>query len=87
MLCSAMNYGMVRTILNGAISSPAEADLPTLDEAIRWLECGGTILQLDRGTDRDVAVSHRPKQPSFERMFSILLLTTCFRPQRSVLPT
>ena len=54
MLCSAMDYGMVRTILKGAISSPAEVDLPTLDEAIRWLEGGGTILQLDRGTDRDV---------------------------------
>jgi hypothetical protein len=45
---------MVRTILKAAISSPAEVDLPTLDEAIRWVEDKGPILQLDRGTDRDV---------------------------------
>jgi hypothetical protein len=38
MLCSAMDYGMVRTILSGAVSSPAEVDLPTLDQAIRWVE-------------------------------------------------
>ena len=54
MLCSAMDYGMVRTILKGAISSPAEVDLPTLDEAIRWVEDKGTIRRLDGGADRDV---------------------------------
>jgi hypothetical protein len=49
-----MDYGMVRTILKRAISSPAEVELPELDEAIRFMEGGGRILQLDRGTDRDV---------------------------------
>jgi hypothetical protein len=54
MLCSAMDDGMVRTILKGAISSPAKVELPELDEAIQWVEGGGTILQLDRGTDPNV---------------------------------
>ena len=53
MLCSAMDYGMVRTILKGAISSPAEVDLPTLDQAIRWMEDRGTIRRLDRGADQN----------------------------------
>jgi hypothetical protein len=46
-----MDYGTVRVILKGAISSPAEVDLPALDEAIRWVE--GTIRRLDRGADRN----------------------------------
>jgi hypothetical protein len=54
MLCSAMDYGVVRTILKRAISSPTEVELPELDEAVRCMEGGGRILQLDRGTDRDV---------------------------------
>jgi hypothetical protein len=29
-----MDYGMVRTILKGAVSAPAEVDLPTLDQGI-----------------------------------------------------
>ena len=41
-----MNYGAVRIILEKAISSPAELNLPELDEAIRWVE--------DRGTDQKV---------------------------------
>jgi hypothetical protein len=48
-----MDYGMVRGILKGAVSSPAEVDLPTLDEAIRWVEDKGTIRRLDRGADRN----------------------------------
>ena len=54
MLCSAMDYGVVRTILKRAISSPTEVELPELDEAVRCMEGGGRILQLDRGTDRGV---------------------------------
>ena len=53
-LCSGMDYGTVRSILNGAIASPAEVHLPALDEAIRWVEDKGTIRRLDRGADRDV---------------------------------
>ena len=49
-----MDYGTVRSILNGAIASPAEVHLPALDEAIRWVEDKGTIRRLDRGADRDV---------------------------------
>ena len=48
-----MDYGMVRGILKGAVSSPAEVDLPTLDEAIRWVEDKGTIRRLDRGADQN----------------------------------
>jgi hypothetical protein len=48
-----MDYGMVRTILKGAVSSPAEVDLPTLDQAIRWVEDGGTIRRLDSGADQN----------------------------------
>ena len=44
---------MVRGILKGAVSSPAEVDLPTLDEAIRWVEDKGTIRRLDRGADQN----------------------------------
>ena len=51
MLCSAMDYGMVRTILKGAISSPAEVHLPTLDEAIQLVEDKGTTRRLDKGAD------------------------------------
>jgi len=43
----------VEIILEKAISSPAEVDLPELDEAIRWVEDRGTIRRLDRGADRD----------------------------------
>ena len=53
MLCSGMDYGTVRVILKGAISSPAEVDLPALDEAIRWVEDRGTIRRLDRGADQN----------------------------------
>ncbi len=53
-LCSGMGYGTVRTILEKAISSPAEVDLPELDDAIQWVEDRGTIRRLDRGTDRNV---------------------------------
>jgi hypothetical protein len=49
-----MDYGTVRSILNGAISSPTEVDLAALDEAIRWVEDRGTIRRLDRGAERDV---------------------------------
>jgi hypothetical protein len=49
-----MDYGTVKSILNGAISSPAEVDLPAFDEAIRWVEDKGTIRRLDRGGNRDV---------------------------------
>ena len=49
-----MNYGMVRIILEKAISSPAQVDLPELDEAIQWVEEKGTIRRLDRGADRNV---------------------------------
>ena len=53
-LCSGMGYGSVRNILEKAISSPAEVDLPELDDAIQWVEDRGTIRRLDRGTDRNV---------------------------------
>ena len=54
MLCSGVDYGIVRVILNGAISSPAEVDLPALDEAIRWVEDKGTVRRLDKGANRDM---------------------------------
>jgi hypothetical protein len=44
-----MDYGIVRVILNRAISSPSEVDLPALDEAIRWVEDRGTIRRLESG--------------------------------------
>ena len=44
---------MVRGILKGAVSSPAEVDLPSLDEAIRWVQDKGTIRRLDRGADQN----------------------------------
>ena len=47
-------YGTVRIILEKAISSPAELDLPKLADAIQWVEDRGTIRRLDRGTDRNV---------------------------------
>ena len=53
MLCSAMNYGAVKIILEKAISSPAEVELTELDEAIRWVEDRGTIRRLGKGADRD----------------------------------
>jgi hypothetical protein len=49
-----MDYGTVRIILEKAASSPANVELPELDEAIRWVEERATIRRLDRGTDRDV---------------------------------
>ena len=49
-----MDYGTVRIILETAASSPANVELPELDEAIRWVEERATIRRLDRGTDRDV---------------------------------
>ena len=49
-----MDYGTVRIILEKATSSPANVELPELDEAIRWVEERATIRRLDRGTDRDV---------------------------------
>ena len=49
-----MDYGTVRIILEKASSSPANVELPELDEAIRWVEERATIRRLDRGTDRDV---------------------------------
>jgi hypothetical protein len=48
-----MDYGTVRTILKGAISSPAEVDLQILEEAIRWVEEKGTIRRLDRAADQN----------------------------------
>ena len=53
-----MDYGTVRIILEQAISSPAEVDLPKLDEAIRWVEDSGTIRRLDRGANRNLYRSH-----------------------------
>ena len=53
-----MDYGTVRNILEQAISSPAEVDLPKLDEAIRWVEDSGTIRRLDRGANRNLYRSH-----------------------------
>ena len=53
-LCSAMDYGAVKIILEKAISSPAELELPELDEAIRWVEDKGTVRRLDRGADQNV---------------------------------
>ena len=50
----AMNYGAVKIILERAISSPAEVELPELDEAIRWVEDRGTIRRLEKGTGGDV---------------------------------
>ena len=49
-----MDYGTVRIILEQAISSPAEVDLPKLDEAIRWVEDSGAIRRLDRGAHRNL---------------------------------
>ena len=53
-LCSGMDYGTVRIILEKAISSPAQVELPKLDGAIQWVEDRGTIRRLDRGADRNV---------------------------------
>lgn len=53
-LCSAMNYGAVRIVLEKAVSSPAEVKLPELDEAIRWVEDKGTVKRLDRGAAQNV---------------------------------
>ena len=53
-IVSGMDYGTVRIILEKATSSPANVELPELDEAIRWVEERATIRRLDRGTDRDV---------------------------------
>ena len=58
MLCSAMDYGTVRIILEKAVSSPANVDLPELDEAIRWVEDKGTVKRLDSGADQNVYSSH-----------------------------
>jgi len=49
----AMNYGAVKTILEKAISSPAQVEVTELDEVIRWVEDRGTVRRLDRGADRD----------------------------------
>ena len=49
-----MNYGAVKTILEKAISSPAQVEVTELDEAIRWVEDRGTVRRLDRGADRDL---------------------------------
>jgi hypothetical protein len=49
-----MNYGTVRIILEKVISSPAEVELPELDEAIRWVEDRGSVRRLDRGADANV---------------------------------
>jgi hypothetical protein len=38
------------------ISSPAEVELPKLDEAIRWVEDRGSVRRLDRG-DANVSSS------------------------------
>jgi hypothetical protein len=48
-LRSAMDYGTVRIVLEKAVSSPAEVDLPKLDDAV---EARGTIRRLDRGAYR-----------------------------------
>ena len=48
-----MNYGAVKIILEEVISSPAEVELPEIDEAIRWVEDRGTVRRLERGADRD----------------------------------
>ena len=53
-----MDYGTVRIILEQAISSPAEVDLPKLDEAIRWVEDSGSIRRLDRAANRDLYSPH-----------------------------
>jgi hypothetical protein len=53
-----MDYGTVRIILEQAISSPAEVDLPKLDEAIRWVEDSGSIRRLDRGANRNLYRPH-----------------------------
>jgi hypothetical protein len=53
-LCSGIDYGTVRVIVNGAISSPAEVDLSVLDEAIRWVQDRGSVRRLDRGADANV---------------------------------
>ena len=49
-----MNYGTIRIILEKVISSPAEVELPKLDEAIRWVEDRGSVRRLDRGADANV---------------------------------
>ena len=54
---SAMDHTTVRIILEKVISSPANVNLAEFDEAIQWVENGGAIRQLDRGTDRDVYCS------------------------------
>ena len=53
-----MDYGTVRIILEEAIFSPVEVDLPKLDEAIRWLEDSGTIRRLDRGANPNLYGPH-----------------------------
>jgi hypothetical protein len=53
-----MDYGTVRIILEKATSSPAEVDLPKLDEAIRLVEDSGTIRRLDRGANRTLHSPH-----------------------------
>ena len=73
MLCSAMDYGMVRTILKGAISSPAEVDLPTLDEAIRLVEDKGTIRRLDMGADANASRSQCEAAAVEMRVLRLLL--------------
>jgi hypothetical protein len=49
-----MTYGAVRIVLEKAVSSPAEVELPELDEAIRWVEDKGTVKRLDRGAAQNV---------------------------------
>ena len=53
-----MDYRTVTILLEQAISSPAEVDLPKLDEAIRWVEDSGTIRRLDRGANRNLYRPH-----------------------------
>lgn len=53
-----MDYGTVSIILEQAICSPAEVDLPKLDEAIRWVEDSGSIRRLDRGANRNLYSRH-----------------------------
>ena len=53
-----MDYRTVTILLEQAISSPAEVDLPKLDEAIRWVENSGTIRRLDRGANRNLYRPH-----------------------------
>ena len=63
-----MNYGAVKTILEKAISSPAQVEVTELDEAIRWVEDRGTIRRLDRGADRDATATN---QRSVRRRHSV----------------